>query len=247
MNQLLAALPAGDEIGPGTDRPLVIADVRNVHPLDASEGAEFSSWVKRAPCPVIALSEADSQHSFTGSFDAVLNDGSQVERIVAATVRAPIAAMTFVQTLRTVEGLALEAALTVESLAYGLLQGGAEYREWLASNDRHAAPPDSGPAVLLERDGNVLSVVLNRPTNRNAISREMRDGFVEALDLAVLDDSVEVVKLRGAGKCFSIGGDLGEFGASVDPTSGHWVRSVRSPALAALRCGPKLEANVHGA
>ena len=66
--------------------------------------------------------------------------------------------------------------------------------------------------LLVERDGAVATVCLNRPESRNAISLEMYQtipGLVRALD----DDAeVAVVVLRGAGdKAFAAGADIGEF------------------------------------
>jgi enoyl-CoA hydratase len=156
--------------------------------------------------------------------------------------------MTFVQVLRIIEKLPAEDALTAESFAYGVLQGGPEFARWckaLPPRDRPAA--EAGAAVEIEREAGELRLTLNRPKNRNALSLEMRDALMEAFDLVALDDSITAVTLRGAGKCFSLGGDLTEFGLAADPAQAHWVRSVRSPARAVMRAGPRLHAYVHGA
>lgn len=241
---LFSAPPALEEIGPGTDRPLLVADLRGD---DLAGHTSPFAWLKHAPCPVLAIADADAPAIHLAPFDAVLRDETLLERIAPVVERAPLAAMTFVQTLRAIQGVSPAAALTLESLAYGLLHSGAEFRNWREAHPRKVQAVEDAAPVLLERDGATLRITLNRPARRNAVSVSMRDALVEALDLGVLDASVESVVLQGAGKCFSVGGELAEFGLSADPVNGHWVRSVRSPAIAALRCGSKLTAEVHGA
>jgi len=60
--------------------------------------------------------------------------------------------------------------------------------------------------VLADRDGAVLTLTLNAPARRNALSVAMRRALAEALEEA--DRSVRVVILTGAGEHFCSGGDL---------------------------------------
>jgi len=231
------------DFGPDAARPCLVIEVSKD---DHSLLAEMSPWLKSLPCPVVAIAAADSDA--LAACDVVLRDAADLGAIVRTATATPLAAMTFVQTLRLIEGLAPEAALTAESLAYGVLQAGPEFRSWL---DRRTPPgaraEEAGPAVEIDHRGDRLDLRLNRPVNRNAISTEIRDELVAALDLAFFDDGIRSVTLSGAGKCFSVGGDLTEFGLASDPATAHWIRSVRSPARALLRCAHRLEARVHGA
>ena len=79
------------------------------------------------------------------------------------------------------------------------------------SEPRDAAAADAGaePSVLYETRGPVALVTLNRPHFRNAQSWELLDRLDEQLDRAVADETVRVVVLRGAGRHFSSGHDLG--------------------------------------
>ncbi|MBD9517148.1 isohexenylglutaconyl-CoA hydratase [Pseudomonas sp. PDM22] len=62
--------------------------------------------------------------------------------------------------------------------------------------------------LLLERDGGVLHVTLNRPDSRNAMSLAMV-GELRAVLAAVRDDrGVRAIVLRGAGGHFCAGGDI---------------------------------------
>jgi enoyl-CoA hydratase len=62
--------------------------------------------------------------------------------------------------------------------------------------------------LLVERDGPVLVVTMNRPERRNALSPSMMDGMAAAWDEANGNPDIRVVILTGAGGCFCAGADL---------------------------------------
>src|SRR5918995_6777975 len=66
----------------------------------------------------------------------------------------------------------------------------------------------SEPAVLVERDGPVLTLTLNRPDKRNAFNAEVLVRLCEAWDLLDGDPELRVGILTGAGGNFSAGADL---------------------------------------
>lgn len=70
--------------------------------------------------------------------------------------------------------------------------------------------------ILTALDGGVMTLTLNRAEKRNAIDAAMIDGLAQALARADLDRDIRVVAIRGAGKDFCAGADLGELLASVD-------------------------------
>ncbi len=61
------------------------------------------------------------------------------------------------------------------------------------------------------QDGPVLTVLFNRPEQRNAMTYAMYDGLEEACARADEDDSVQVLVLRGAGRAFVAGTDISQF------------------------------------
>jgi len=66
--------------------------------------------------------------------------------------------------------------------------------------------------LLLERDGPVATVTLNRPEARNAMTFEMYDELHEACERLDRDAGVRVVILRGAGdRAFASGTDIRQF------------------------------------
>lgn len=62
--------------------------------------------------------------------------------------------------------------------------------------------------VLVDRDGPVVIVTLNRPDVRNAIDPETADGLREAFAAFEVDPDARVAVLQGAGGCFCAGYDL---------------------------------------
>ena len=66
-------------------------------------------------------------------------------------------------------------------------------------------------SVILERDGSVLTIIINRPAVRNAINRETSEAIAAAMDLLDSDPSLSIGILTGAGEHFCSGMDLKAF------------------------------------
>ncbi|MFJ5306485.1 enoyl-CoA hydratase/isomerase family protein [Streptomyces sp. NPDC088350] len=160
--------------------------------------------------------------------------------------RRPAASVALVQVLRMGSGLAVSDRLILESLAYSTLQGGVDFRTWLAAAPRRT-PRTAETPVRLDRDGSRLSITLDRPWVRNAFDAATRDALCEALQVAVADPSINRVDLYGNGPAFCSGGDLAEFGTSRDPARAHLLRVHRSPGALLHRCAPRVTAHLHGA
>ena len=65
-----------------------------------------------------------------------------------------------------------------------------------------------GKDLLLEKDGHIAILTLNRPEKMNALSAEMRESLPRALQEIQGDDSVRAVILTGAGRGFCSGADV---------------------------------------
>jgi enoyl-CoA hydratase/carnithine racemase len=65
-------------------------------------------------------------------------------------------------------------------------------------------------SVLYEQDKRIVTITLNRPDTRNALSEDIIDGLINALKKADEDKNVGCIVLTGAGKSFSSGGNLQE-------------------------------------
>lgn len=70
----------------------------------------------------------------------------------------------------------------------------------------------SDPIVLVEKDGPVTVVTLNRPDALNALSRDLRREIVKTFERLSKDDDVRAVVLTGSGRAFTAGIDLKEAG-----------------------------------
>lgn len=80
---------------------------------------------------------------------------------------------------------------------------------------------DTGTADLLATlDAGVLTLTLNRPDARNAMSRDMNQALQKQLASAEVDPAVKCIVLTGAGKGFCAGGDVKGMAASGDGTVG---------------------------
>ncbi len=66
----------------------------------------------------------------------------------------------------------------------------------------------SEPALLVSREGAVLTVAMNRPQQKNAINPEMLCRLADAWDALDNDDSLSVAILTGTGGTFCAGADL---------------------------------------
>lgn len=106
------------------------------------------------------------------------------------------------------------------------------------------------PHCLVDQDGHVLTVTMNRPEKKNALSGPMLRLMSEAWDRASSDDSVRVVILTGAGGAFCAGADLTAMSASSPSdrfASGEFDPAVIKPLLKGFRLTKPLIAAVEGA
>ena len=69
------------------------------------------------------------------------------------------------------------------------------------------------PDLIVERDGHVLTLTMNRPERKNALSPEMLVMMADAWQELEDDDNLRVAILTGAGGDFCTGMDLKAFAA----------------------------------
>jgi len=96
--------------------------------------------------------------------------------------------------------------------------------------------------VLLDVDGPVAVITLNRPAKLNAITPEMAGALRACLDRVDADPGIRVAVLTGAGeRSFCVGSDIRELDAYATPWEfrnrgdyGDAVRALRKPIIAAV-------------
>lgn len=79
----------------------------------------------------------------------------------------------------------------------------------------HSVYETNNPVLYAACDG-IATITMNRPTYNNAQNSQMTYALDAAFRRAVDDDAVKVIVLRGAGKHFSAGHDIGTPGRDVD-------------------------------
>ncbi|MBK3572347.1 enoyl-CoA hydratase/isomerase family protein [Streptomyces sp. MBT65] len=232
------------------ESPFVTVDLDRTlaHETDACDRDRVVVGVAAEPgdpvevCDILLTAVPDPPRPWVGCADPQAT-ARELGRIVESR---PAASVALVQVLRMGGGLSIPDRLILESLAYSTLQGGTAFRSWLAAAPRRTPRPAETP-VRLDRDGDRLSIALDRPWVRNAFDAATRDALCEALQVAVADPSISRVDLHGNGPAFCSGGDLAEFGTSRDPAQAHLVRVHRSPGALLHRCAPRVTAHLHGA
>lgn len=88
--------------------------------------------------------------------------------------------------------------------------------------------------VLLEKHAGYAILTLNRPAQKNALSRELRADFVAALENCCGDDAVRVLIITGAGDAFCAGFDLKELGSGHSANAAEEVNNAMARAMEAF-------------
>jgi enoyl-CoA hydratase len=98
----------------------------------------------------------------------------------------------------------------------------------------------------------VRRITMNRPDKRNALNHALRGGILDALREGDADPDVRVQIVRGAGKCFSAGYELGGGNAGLDMPyytpggDGQWPRHVTEGWMSIWDLAKPVIAQVHG-
>jgi enoyl-CoA hydratase/carnithine racemase len=168
------------------------------------------------------------------------------EAIEARIRQWPMSATILCQTLKVTEQLPFDDGLFAESLAYSCLLGGTEFKRWNSARQGET-PSEPAEVMRIEREGDHVTLTLDNPREHNAMTAKMRDSLHQAL-AAILDDPTRpTVSLRGAGKCFSTGGSILEFGTATDLAQAHIIRTIRSCARLIEALGDRIDVHFHGA
>jgi enoyl-CoA hydratase len=109
---------------------------------------------------------------------------------------------------------------------------------------------ESQPHLLVERDGHIVTLTMNRPEARNALSAEMLGRMAEAWETINEDVEIRVAILTGAGGTFCAGADLKALTGTFDD---EWGKKLQADPMLAwkgllrnARCTKPLVAAVEG-
>ncbi|MBC2655885.1 enoyl-CoA hydratase/isomerase family protein [Pseudomonas sp. MSSRFD41] len=99
-------------------------------------------------------------------------------------------------------------------------------------------------AIELQREGGLLTLRLNRPDKKNALTRAMYSRLAEVLVEADADPEINALLICGSNECFTAGNDIADFlqqpPTDLDSPVFHFMRSLlecRKPVVAAV-AGP---------
>jgi enoyl-CoA hydratase/carnithine racemase len=103
--------------------------------------------------------------------------------------------------------------------------------------------------ILVERDGAIATVVLNRAEKLNALTKPMWQGLGDTISRLSADDGLRCIVLRGAGeRAFSPGNDISEF-ATVRANKAQAIEYgaiMHATAQALETCRHPVVAQIHG-
>jgi enoyl-CoA hydratase/carnithine racemase len=103
--------------------------------------------------------------------------------------------------------------------------------------------------ILVERDGPIATVVLNRADKLNALTRPMWQGLGDAVGALSANDDVRCTVIRGAGeRAFSPGNDISEFSTvrSNKAQAREYGKVMHATMQALAECRHPLVAQIHG-
>src|ERR1700747_1293039 len=96
--------------------------------------------------------------------------------------------------------------------------------------------------IITERSGNILSIQLNRPAKKNAMTLSMYITMAQLLNGAAKDDQIRVVLWHAAGNSFSAGNNIEDFmknppppGESPQAQLIHALINFEKPLVAAVQ------------
>ncbi len=85
------------------------------------------------------------------------------------------------------------------------------------SDDASTVAATAEPALLIDRQGDITRLTLNRPQRGNALSAELVQALHDAV-LACRRDGTRLLLIEGAGRHFCTGFDLGDLDGETDDT-----------------------------
>lgn len=96
-------------------------------------------------------------------------------------------------------------------------------------------------AIQFERERGLLTLRLNRPDKKNALTRAMYSHLAEALKQADTDPEINAVLITGSSECFTAGNDIADFlqqpPSNLDSPVFHFMLNLlecRKPVIAAV-------------
>ncbi len=99
--------------------------------------------------------------------------------------------------------------------------------------------------VIVNIDGPLISLTMNRPDKKNALTNAMYGALADGLQRAHDDPAIRCIVIKSEGNCFTAGNDLSDF-ASISAGSGPAERHVNRFLHGLAMADKPVVAAVHG-
>jgi len=100
--------------------------------------------------------------------------------------------------------------------------------------------------VIEHLENNIGEITLNRADSLNTFTLNLAAELNDALLKLDADSSVRVIIIKGAGKAFCAGIDVGDFFGKSTMEYKKWISSMETPLVTISRMGKPVIAQVHG-
>lgn len=102
------------------------------------------------------------------------------------------------------------------------------------------------PVVVDRLENHIGEITLNRPDNLNTFTLALASGLTEAFQSLDDDPMVRAVIVKGAGKAFCAGIDVGDFFGKSTLEYREWITRMETPLITISRMSKPVIAQVHG-
>lgn len=102
------------------------------------------------------------------------------------------------------------------------------------------------PVVVDRLENHVGEITLNRPEHLNTFTHALASGLTKALQSLDDDPKVRAVIVKGAGKAFCAGIDVGDFFGKSTLEYRQWITRMETPLITISRMSKPVIAQVHG-
>ncbi|MGH6617184.1 enoyl-CoA hydratase-related protein, partial [Sphingomonas sp.] len=97
--------------------------------------------------------------------------------------------------------------------------------------------------IQIEQSNGVLTLVMNRPDKKNALTDAMYKALADSIEASNHDAEVRAILIRGEGDLFTSGNDIGEFAVAAAGGEGsrnvgrflHAIATATKPLIAAVQ------------
>lgn len=100
--------------------------------------------------------------------------------------------------------------------------------------------------IIVKKEYGILNIRLNRPEVLNALTLEMKEELIDALQKSEKDEGIRVILLSGEGRSFCAGGDINRMGNTTTIDTFDYLGISKKLILLMGQIKKPIVAAVHG-